>query len=251
MSDVTGDFERIFGKPENAGAANVPKPLNIPAVPVVPPRTEKAPSDSDVLGIRTDSDRFIVKQMPERLPAPTPPTPGAALEVTPVTGPTKLVFDIVPPGSQEAMTIALNVSVVPKQGGSAATPAIVADPNKAAISFTRAFSEPPVMPAATKVPVPASVFPAPLPKAQPPSRNADGFDQLFASRQDTWMHPPARSTAPSVHAASPVQSTATDAAFADPESERSRFSRVLLTVLLLNGLLLVAVLLVVFFAMRR
>lgn len=246
MSDATRDFERIFGASESAAGKNIPKQPDHSALP--PTKTEKAPSDSDVLGIRTDSDRFIVKQMPERLPAPPSRSLEPNVEVTPASGPTKLVFDVIPPGSQEAMTIALNVSVVPKQGGDEATPAIVTDPNKAAISFTHAFSEPPVMPTA-KAPPPASAFPAPLPKAQPPSQNADGFDQLLAGRQDTWMHPPARTTAPPVRAAYPV--TSTDTAFADSESEPSRFSRVLLTILLLNGLLLIAVLLVVFFVLRR
>ena len=98
--DAQSEFERIFGKTQKGSDA---KPSEGgPAVGA----TQKLPSDSDLLGIRTDSDRFIVKNdLPESLPGgPT------AASTTPQTK-TKSEPDPGNKSSQDAMTIALNVNV--------------------------------------------------------------------------------------------------------------------------------------------
>ena len=103
--DAEREFERVFGKVQKPSEQDAPVSSSIHAP------TQKLPSDSDVLGIRTDSDRFIFKNpIPERLPVePSPriasgsPSPEKGNE-TP---------------AQDAMTIALNVNVfanIPKPG---------------------------------------------------------------------------------------------------------------------------------------
>ena len=58
------EFERIFGKVEKSDHADVVQSESMYGA------TQKLPSDSDLLGIRTDSDRFIMRNpLPERLPA--------------------------------------------------------------------------------------------------------------------------------------------------------------------------------------
>src|SRR5689334_2995167 len=103
--DAEREFERVFGKVQKTSEQDVNSSLYAP--------TQKLPSDSDVLGIRTDSDRFIFKNpIPERLPIDTPPAPKPAKEAaSPEKG------NDIP--AQDAMTIALNVNVfanIPKPG---------------------------------------------------------------------------------------------------------------------------------------
>jgi len=90
--DANSEFERIFGKTQKSD-------------PNSPGSTKKLPSDSDLLGIRTDSDRFLVKNVPEQLPIEKD-KPAAS-----PTGESK--------ASQDAMTIALNVNVFANLGKSA------------------------------------------------------------------------------------------------------------------------------------
>jgi len=103
--DAEREFERVFGKMQKPPEqdASVSSSIHAP--------TEKLPSDSDLLGIRTDSDRFIFKNpIPERLPIePRPDNTSNSFnpEKAPETP------------TQDAMTIALNVNVfanIPKPG---------------------------------------------------------------------------------------------------------------------------------------
>ena len=90
-ADPQSEFERIFGKTQKANDANAESPR--------PGGTQKLPSDSDLLGIRTDSDRFLVKNVPETLEgAAKPPVQSAKKPDN-------------PKAAQDAMTIALNVNV--------------------------------------------------------------------------------------------------------------------------------------------
>ena len=90
--DAQSEFERIFGKTQRENE-NKP-PASNPSSGV----TRKLPSDSDLLGIRTDSDRFIAKrEIPETLPSDAPKK--AAVDPEAKTT------------AQDAMTIALNVNV--------------------------------------------------------------------------------------------------------------------------------------------
>ena len=104
--DAEREFERVFGKVQNAPEQDASKSsIHAP--------TQKLPSDSDVLGIRTDSDRFIFKNpIPERLPIERPATSaGTADSLNPEKGGGT--------PAQDAMTIALNVNVfanIPKPG---------------------------------------------------------------------------------------------------------------------------------------
>src|SRR5215469_6848988 len=105
--DAEREFERVFGKAQKSPERDPSKTESIYAA------TQKLPSDSDVLGIRTDSDRFIFKNpIPERLPAEPPPAQKPASDcLNPTKG-----SEISP---QDAMTIALNVNVfanIPKPG---------------------------------------------------------------------------------------------------------------------------------------
>jgi len=92
--DPQSEFERIFGKTQKSGDANSPG------------STQKLPSDSDLLGIRTDSDRFLVKNVPEQLPIEKDKT-GTSHAANPESK-----------ASQDAMTIALNVNVFANLGKS-------------------------------------------------------------------------------------------------------------------------------------
>lgn len=94
------EFERIFGITQKGGDTNSPG------------STQKMPSDSDLLGIRTDSDRFLVKNVPEQLPsdkdkASTSPAANQSPESK---------------SPQDAMTIALNVNVFANLGKSGKKP---------------------------------------------------------------------------------------------------------------------------------
>lgn len=90
--DAQSEFDRIFGKTQRE-SENKP-PASNPSSGV----TRKLPSDSDLLGIRTDSDRFIAKrELPETLPVDAPQKPAVDLEAKTT--------------AQDAMTIALNVNV--------------------------------------------------------------------------------------------------------------------------------------------
>ena len=105
--DAEREFERVFGKAQKSPERDPSK-----SEPIYAP-TQKLPSDSDVLGIRTDSDRFIFKNpIPERLPNdPTPAQKPASDSISPIKG------GEIP--AQDAMTIALNVNVfanIPKPG---------------------------------------------------------------------------------------------------------------------------------------
>jgi hypothetical protein len=88
--DPRSEFERIFGATQQAGEIK-------PEDGAVRGATQRLPGDSDVLGIRTDSDRFLLKHVPERLPI-EPRKDGMPAPKSDVTSP-------------EAMTIALNVNV--------------------------------------------------------------------------------------------------------------------------------------------
>ena len=104
--DAEREFERVFGKVEK-NPEHETSPSSLYGA------TQKLPSDSDVLGIRTDSDRFIFKNpIPERLPIETPPSS---------TAPTDSASAEKAKGTSapDAMTIALNVNVfanIPKPG---------------------------------------------------------------------------------------------------------------------------------------
>lgn len=90
--DAQSEFDRIFGKTQRE-SENKP-PSSNPSSGV----TRKLPSDSDLLGIRTDSDRFIAKNpIPETLPGDAPQKPAVDPEAKTT--------------AQDAMTIALNVNV--------------------------------------------------------------------------------------------------------------------------------------------
>ena len=88
--DARSEFERIFGATQQAGETK-------PEDGAVRGATQRLPGDSDVLGIRTDSDRFLLKHVPERLPI-EPKKEGMQVPKSDATSP-------------EAMTIALNVNV--------------------------------------------------------------------------------------------------------------------------------------------
>jgi len=105
--DAEREFERVFGKAQKTPERDASSSSSINAP------TQKLPSDSDVLGIRTDSDRFVFKNpIPERLPIESPPAQKPASDsLNPNKG------SEVP--SQDGMTIALNVNVfanIPKPG---------------------------------------------------------------------------------------------------------------------------------------
>jgi hypothetical protein len=92
------EFERIFGRQGREGGGET-KPFDPLAFAAESDKEKKkSGTDSDLLGIRTDSDRFLVKTIPERLPGdPAPPVtdkPAADPGVNP-----------------DALTIALNVNV--------------------------------------------------------------------------------------------------------------------------------------------
>lgn len=98
--DARSEFERIFGSTQRMGETQSPEDT-------VRGGTQRLPSDSDVLGIRTDSDRFLLKNVPERLPInpKTDAGPVAKSDASPEANadPSK--------SSPDAMTIALNVNV--------------------------------------------------------------------------------------------------------------------------------------------
>jgi hypothetical protein len=91
--DPQSEFDRIFGKtqkeksPEGNSTAG---------------QTQKVPGDSDLLGIRTDSDRFIMKNVPESLPLEAGATVSSPLSENRKKKPESV---------HDAMTIALNVNV--------------------------------------------------------------------------------------------------------------------------------------------
>jgi len=103
--DAKREFERVFGKMQKPPEqdASISSSIHAP--------TQKLPSDSDVLGIRTDSDRFIFKNpIPERLPVES-----RANVASNSSSPEKESETPAP----DAMTIALNVNVfanIPKPG---------------------------------------------------------------------------------------------------------------------------------------
>jgi hypothetical protein len=73
--DAERDFERIFGKVEKSDRADVEQSASMYGA------TQKLPSDSDLLGIRTDSDRFIMRNpLPERLPIEAAPPAATELQ---------------------------------------------------------------------------------------------------------------------------------------------------------------------------
>lgn len=104
--DAEREFERVFGKVQK----NPEQDISSSSLHAA---TQKLPSDSDVLGIRTDSDRFIFKNpIPERLPIEAAP---ATKPSTDSMGSEKGSGTSAP----DAMTIALNVNVfanIPKPG---------------------------------------------------------------------------------------------------------------------------------------
>src|ERR1700745_3005183 len=105
--DAVRECQRVFGKTKKSRERDPSNSESIHAP------TQKLPSDSDVLGIRTDSDRFIFKNpIPERLPIEPPAIQKPASDqLNPNKG------SEIPP--QDAMTIALNVNVfanIPKPG---------------------------------------------------------------------------------------------------------------------------------------
>ena len=105
--DAEREFERVFGKTQKSPEQDASK-----SAPIYAPM-QKLPGDSDVLGIRTDSDRFIFKNpIPERLPIEPAPTPKGASDPVSANKGTDIP-------AQDAMTIALNVNVfanIPKPG---------------------------------------------------------------------------------------------------------------------------------------
>lgn len=100
--DPRSEFERIFGVTQRAGET---KSLDDAAVRSA---TQRLPGDSDVLGIRTDSDRFLVKSVPEHLPID--PKKDAAPPISKLD-PSKDMGAEPAKSSPDAMTIALNVNV--------------------------------------------------------------------------------------------------------------------------------------------
>src|SRR5437660_924329 len=91
--DPQSEFERIFGKTQKGADAKSADGASAVGM------TQKRPSDSDLLGIRTDSDRFLVNSVPETLPADS-----AAKAV-------RANAESIANPSNDAMTIALNVNV--------------------------------------------------------------------------------------------------------------------------------------------
>lgn len=93
--DAKSEFERIFGKTQKGNEAKPSEGNSTPGM------TQKLPSDSDLLGIRTDSDRFVVKNLPESIPGePVAPSSSNSQQKSSPE-----------PHAQDAMTIALNVNV--------------------------------------------------------------------------------------------------------------------------------------------
>jgi hypothetical protein len=93
--DSQSEFDRIFGKTQKGSDTKSPEGTATPGG-----STQRLPSDSDVLGIRTDSDRFILKNIPETLPEPARKAPSPDEQQQ---RPENSI--------QDAMTIALNVNV--------------------------------------------------------------------------------------------------------------------------------------------
>lgn len=89
--DAQSEFDRIFGKTQKEKSPEGNSKAGM---------TQKVPGDSDLLGIRTDSDRFIMKNVPESLPVEA----GAS---SPLSENQKKK----PESVHDAMTIALNVNV--------------------------------------------------------------------------------------------------------------------------------------------
>ena len=106
-NDTEREFERVFGMVQKNSDQDASKSESMYGA------TQKLPGDSDVLGIRTDSDRFIFKDpIPERLPV----VPPASAEASSDGSSPKKGSNAPPP---DAMTIALNVNVfanIPKPG---------------------------------------------------------------------------------------------------------------------------------------
>ena len=98
--DPQSEFERIFGKAQKDGGAKAPEEKSAPLG-----RTQKLPSDSDLLGIRTDSDRFVVKNVPDSLPVANSPGSSESPQKAKPEG------ESANKASPDAMTIALNVNV--------------------------------------------------------------------------------------------------------------------------------------------
>jgi hypothetical protein len=92
--DSQSEFDRIFGKTQKGNDTKSPEGTATPG------STQRSPSDSDLLGIRTDSDRFILKNIPKTLPEPARTAPSAGEQQQ---RPENSI--------QDAMTIALNVNV--------------------------------------------------------------------------------------------------------------------------------------------
>lgn len=95
--DPQSEFDRIFGKTQKGKDARPSEGSPTPG------STQKMPGDSDLLGIRTDSDRFIVKNVPESLPSER-----TSDQLFAPGGQQAKKADA---AAQEAMTIALNVNV--------------------------------------------------------------------------------------------------------------------------------------------
>jgi hypothetical protein len=91
--DAQSEFDRIFGKTQKEKS---------PEGNSTPGMTQKVPGDSDLLGIRTDSDRFIMKNVPESLPGEAGATGSSPLSENQKKKPESV---------HDAMTIALNVNV--------------------------------------------------------------------------------------------------------------------------------------------
>jgi hypothetical protein len=100
-SDPQSEFERIYGMTQKAKEAK-PAPVGTPGA------TQKLPGDSDLLGIRTDSDRFIVSRIPEDLSGASASKEKSSASDAPSKKPET---DPTAKSAQEAMTIALNVNV--------------------------------------------------------------------------------------------------------------------------------------------
>src|SRR2546423_14860339 len=97
--DPQSEFERIFGKTQKASDSKRAEGIPTPGA------TQKLPSDSDLLGIRTDSDRFIVgKPIPEAMPGAGSPVKDGK------SGPEGK-------SGQDAKTVALNVNVIANMAG--------------------------------------------------------------------------------------------------------------------------------------
>lgn len=148
--DAEREFERVFGKVQKGSEQDSAKGASMYAP------TQKLPGDSDVLGIRTDSDRFIFKNpIPEHLPIEPSPTPSPKPNDS--LGLNKGGDN--PP--QDAMTIALNVNVfanIPKPGEERKPGDLSNAPwSEATQLFIR-------KPAETSLPSDGSTFAIPLPK---------------------------------------------------------------------------------------